>query len=62
MAAYYNLLKRTTVYGITETLRNDRNAGFMLACSAALQANFTAPNDINGRTINGVQPGILHRF
>lgn len=62
VAAYYSLSKRTTVYGITETLRNDRNAGFRLAGSAGLQANFTSPNDINGRTINGMQLGILHKF
>jgi hypothetical protein len=44
------------------TERNGSNGGWRLADSARLQYTFTNPNDINGRTINGVQFGIVHRF
>jgi predicted porin len=62
VAAYYDLSKRTMVYGVAERLKNGPNAGFRVAGSAGLKSNFAAANDVNGRTISGIQAGILHRF
>ncbi|MDE2299588.1 MAG: porin [Burkholderiales bacterium] len=62
MGAYYALSKRTTLLALVDTLRNATNGGWRPSGSAGLKTTFTAPNDINGRTINGVQFGILHRF
>lgn len=45
-----------------DTLRNGANGGFRPSGSAGLKTNFGTPNDVNGRTINGVQLGVLHRF
>jgi predicted porin len=42
--------------------RYDSNGGFRPGGSAGLKTSFTNPADINGRTINGVQFGIVHRF
>jgi predicted porin len=62
IGAYYDLSKRTTLMALVDTLRNDTNGGWRPAGSAGLKTTFTAPGDINGRTINGVQLGIIHRF
>jgi predicted porin len=62
IGAYYDLSKRTTLYTLADTLRNNTNAGFRPAGSAGLPFNFTNASDVNGRKINGVQAGILHRF
>jgi predicted porin len=62
IGAYYDLSKRTMLLFLVDTLRNDTNGGWRPAGSAGLKATFTAPGDINGRTINGVQAGIVHRF
>jgi len=59
---FYDLSKRTMFYGLIDTLRNDTNGGWRPAGSAGLKTTFTAANDVNGRTINGIQLGILHRF
>ena len=61
VGAYYDMSKRTTLFAMVETLRNDTNAGFRPSGSAGLKTNFTG-NDVNGRNISGVQLGILHRF
>ncbi|MCZ2498977.1 porin [Xylophilus sp. Kf1] len=61
ISAYYDMSKRTTLFAMANTLRNDNNAGFRPSGSAGLKTNFTG-GDVNGRTINGVQVGILHRF
>lgn len=61
IGAYYDLSKRTTVSLMWDTLHNDANAGFRPSGSAALQSNFTG-SDVNGKTISGIQLGILHRF
>ena len=53
--------RRTTIFAMANTLRNDANAGFRPSGSAGLQTNF-AGGDVNGRTINGAQVGVLHRF
>ncbi|MFN3886739.1 MAG: porin [Aquabacterium sp.] len=61
LGAFYDLSKRTTVYGMGQVLRNDRNAGFVLAGSAAVLPNFEAA-DVNGKRLTAMQLGILHRF
>jgi predicted porin len=61
IGAYYDLSKRTTFYGLTETMSNDSNAGFRPAGSAAVSPNF-AGSDVNGQKISGVQLGVLHKF
>ena len=62
IGAYYDLSKRTMLLALVDTLRNDTNGGWRPSGSAGLKTTFTAPGDINGRTINGVQVGIVHRF
>lgn len=62
VGGYYDLSKRTTLYALVDTLRNDTNGGWRPVGSAALKTTFTVPNDVNGRTINGAQFGIVHRF
>lgn len=62
IGAYYDLSKRTTLIGMIETLKNDTNGGWRPSGSAGLKTTFTAPGDINGRTISGMQVGIVHRF
>jgi predicted porin len=66
VGAYYDLSKRTTLYSLWHTLRNKGDqltgAGFRPGGSAGIQSNFTQANDVNGRTINGLAAGILHRF
>ena len=62
VGAYYDLTKRTTLLALVDTLRNQSNGGWRPAGSAGLKTTFTVPTDINGRTINGVQLGIVHRF
>ncbi len=49
-------------FALADTLRNEANGGFRPAGSAGLKSDFTNPNDINGRTITGVQLGAIHRF
>jgi hypothetical protein len=62
IGAYYDLSRRTTLLALAETLRNDTNGGWRPSGSAGLKTTFTTPAQINGRTINGVQLGIVHRF
>lgn len=61
IGTYYDLSKRTTLLALAETLRNERNAGFRPAGSAAVSPNFTQ-GDVNGQRIQGLQLGVLHRF
>lgn len=61
VGTYYDLSKRTTAYSLVEMLNNSANAGFRFAGSAGLNPNFTG-SDVNGRTMRGVQVGVLHRF
>lgn len=42
-------------------MKNQDNAGFRFSGSAAPSANLVG-NDINGRSLTGLQAGILHRF
>ncbi|MDE2370380.1 MAG: porin [Burkholderiales bacterium] len=62
IGAYYSLSKRTTLYALADTLKNDTSAGFRPSGSSGLQFNFSNANDVNGRTINGLQLGLLHKF
>jgi predicted porin len=61
VGAYYELSKQTTLYGFANHMKNERNAGFRFSGSAGPSANLTG-SDINGRTLFGLQAGILHRF
>jgi predicted porin len=62
IGAFYDLSKRTMLLALVDTIRNDTNGGWRPQGSAGLKTTFTNPADINGRTINGVQLVILHRF
>lgn len=62
LGAYYDLSKRTTLVALVNTLRNDANGGWRPSGSAGLKTTFTAPGDINGQRIDGVQVGVVHRF
>jgi len=66
IGTYYDLSKRTTVYGLWHTLKNKGDqttgAGFRPSGSAGIQSTFTTANDVNGRKISGLAVGILHRF
>ena len=62
VGAYYDLSKRTTLLALVDEIRNEANGGFRPAGSAGLHTNFTNPTDINGRSIRGVQMGVVHRF
>jgi predicted porin len=61
VGAYYDLSKRTTLYGFANYMKNERNAGFRFSGSAAPSANLVGI-DINGRRLTGLQVGILHKF
>jgi predicted porin len=62
VGAYYDFSKRTTVYGLWDTIRNKGTAGFRPSGSAGLRSGFATANEVNGRAINGLQVGVLHRF
>jgi len=62
IGVYYDLSKRTMLLALLDTLHNESNGGWRPAGSAGLKSTFTLPSDINGRTINGAQVGIVHRF
>lgn len=59
--AYYTLSKRTTLYSFLSYLKNEANAGFRFSSSAGPSANLVG-DAINGRSLKGLQLGILHRF
>lgn len=61
VGAYYDLSKRTTLYGFANWMKNQTNAGFRFSGSAGPSANL-AGADINGRFLTGLQAGVLHRF
>ena len=61
LGTFYDLSKRTMLYGFANYMKNDSNAGFRFGGSGAPSANL-AGADINGRTLVGLQAGILHRF
>ncbi len=57
----YEMSKRTTLYAFASYMKNDANAGFRFSGSAAPSANLVGV-DINGRSLTGLQAGIVHRF
>ena len=59
--AYYTVSKRTTLYSFFSYLKNEANAGFRFSSSAGPSANL-AGDAINGKSLTGVQLGIVHRF
>jgi predicted porin len=61
VGGFYDLSKRTTLYSFASYMKNDANAGFRFSGSAAPSANL-AGTDINGRSLTGLQAGIVHRF
>ncbi len=61
VGAFYDLSRRTTLYGFANRLQNQRNGGFRFLGSAGPSANL-AGSDVNGRKLTGLQAGILHKF
>ena len=61
VGAYYSLSVRTTLYGFVNYMKNDSNAGYRFSGSASPTANLSG-SDINGRSLVGVQIGVLHTF
>ena len=62
IGAYYDLSKRTMLYALADTLRNETNGSFRPAGSGGLKSNFTATTDVQGKNITGVQAGVLIKF
>jgi predicted porin len=62
IGAYYTLSKRTTLTAMLDTVSNETNGGFRPSGSAGVSPNFTNAADVNGKRINGIQTGIIHRF
>src|SRR6185295_7598555 len=54
--------KNVKLYLIADLLQNAHNAGFRPIGSAGLTKPFTAPEDVNGKTILGVHLGFVFRF
>lgn len=61
VGAYYDLSKRSTLYGFASYLKNQANAGFRFSSSAGPSANLAGDN-VNGKRLSGLQLGLLHRF
>jgi predicted porin len=61
LGAFYDLSKRTTLYGFANYLQNQRNGGFRFLGSAGPSRNL-AGSDVNGHKLTGLQAGILHKF
>lgn len=61
VGAYYDLSKRTVLYGFASVMKNETNAGFRFSGSAGPSANL-AGADINGKRLTGLQAGIVHKF
>jgi predicted porin len=61
VGAFYSMSKRTTLYSFLSYLQNEANAGFRFSSSAGPSANL-AGDAINGRSLTGLQLGIVHRF
>lgn len=61
VGAYYDVTRRTLIYGLAQRFENDENAGFRPSGSAGVSPNFSG-DDVNGQTIKGLQVGVVHRF
>jgi predicted porin len=56
------VIRNVKLYLITDLLKNSPRAGFRPSGSAGLTKPFTAPEDVNGKTIIGVHLGFVFRF
>ena len=56
------VIRNIKLYLIADLLDNSANAGFRPSGSAGLTKPFTAPQDVNGKTIIGVHLGFVFRF
>jgi predicted porin len=56
------VFRNVKLYLIADLLRNSASAGFRPSGSAGLTKPFTAPEDVNGKTILGVHLGFVFRF
>jgi predicted porin len=61
IGAFYDLSKRTTLYGFASRLQNERNGGFRFLSSAGPSTNL-AGDDVNARKLTGLQLGGVHKF
>ncbi|HEY0987778.1 MAG TPA: porin [Kofleriaceae bacterium] len=61
-AGGFYTFKNIKVFALADVISNDPNAGFRTNGSAGLTKPFTAADDVNGRTITGVQVGLVFRF
>jgi predicted porin len=61
VGVFYDLSKRTVLYGFASTMTNQANAGFRFSGSAGPSANL-AGADVNGKHLTGLQAGIIHKF
>ena len=61
IGGFHEVSKRTKVYALSSWLRNQQHAGFRFGGSGAVSANLEG-QDINGRSIVGLQVGVVHRF
>ena len=60
--SYWDVTKELMIYGLGNSISNDPNAGFRPSGSAGLTKTFTAPNDVNGRTIRMGAVGVVYKF
>jgi predicted porin/outer membrane murein-binding lipoprotein Lpp len=60
--AFYDVFKDTHTYVMYDVVKNDAGAGFVQAASGGLLNNFSSANDVNGRTITGIQAGVMYNF
>jgi hypothetical protein len=60
--SYWDVTKELMIYGLGNSLSNDPNAGFRPSGSAGLTKTFTAPGDVNGRTIRMGVVGAVYKF
>lgn len=61
VGVFYNLSKRTALYGFVNYLDNQANAGFRFGGSAAPTSNLSGA-DVNGQRMVGVQVGLMSSF
>jgi predicted porin len=60
--SYWDVTKELMIYGLGNSLSNDPNAGFRPSGSAGLTKTFTAPGDVNGKTIRMGAVGVVYKF
>jgi hypothetical protein len=62
LGAFYDVWKDTHTYFMYDVVKNDAGAGFVQAASGGMLNNFSSANDVNGRTITGIQAGVMYVF